>query len=141
MKSILEVCLLSAGVIGIAAAQDPTKPVLREGISVQMPALSEAVAIPAAEELDTTVVTVTAEGRLFVGVQPVELKALAGLPAQTVYVKADARVPYQQVLTVLDTLHEHTVVLLTAPTTKVALGGNRSAIWGAMVAQQLVISN
>jgi len=122
MKSILEVCLIALGMVGIVTAQDPTKPVLREGISVQMPVLSEAVAIPAADELDATVVTVNAEGKLFVGVQPVELQALAGLLAQTVYVKADARVPYQQVLTVLDALHGHSVVLLTAPTTKVAPG-------------------
>jgi len=67
MKLMLGVCLIGASLAGVVRAQDPTKPVLRRGISVQMPAASEAVAMPAADEEDAIVVTVTAEGELFVG--------------------------------------------------------------------------
>ena len=38
------------------------------------------------------------------------------------YVKADAQTPYQQVLTVLNALSGHQVVLLTAPTVKAVPG-------------------
>jgi len=67
MKLMLGVCLIGASLAGVVSAQDPTEPVLRRGISVQMPAASEAVAMPAADEEDAIVVTVTAEGELFVG--------------------------------------------------------------------------
>jgi hypothetical protein len=122
MKVVLGVCLIAAGMTGIVVAQDPTKPVLRQGISVEMPVASEAVATPAADEVDATVITLTAEGTLFLGLQRVKIDALARVPASTVYVKADARAPYEQVLTVLDALHGHSIVLLTAPTVKTVSG-------------------
>jgi biopolymer transport protein ExbD/TolR len=122
MKSLLGVCLIAAGIIGLGVAQDPTKPVLQEGISVKMPVASDAVAMPAADAEDATVITVTAEGKIFLGLQPVEVDALARVPASTVYVKADARAPYQQVLMVLDELQGHSVVLLTAPGVRTEAG-------------------
>ena len=122
MKFVLGVCLIVAGMISTVAAQDPTKPVLRQGISVKMPVASEAVAMPAADAEDATVITLTAEGKLFFGVQPVNADSLVRVTASTVYVKADARAPYQQVLTVLNALHGHSVVLLTAPTVKAEAG-------------------
>ncbi len=118
MKSILAVCLIAAGLAGVVGAQDPTKPVLRQGISVEMPAASEAVEIPAADEENATVVTVTGDGKLFVGTRAADVNTLTSLRAPTVYVKADARAPFQRVLTVLDALAGHWVVLLTAPTVK-----------------------
>jgi hypothetical protein len=113
---------LTAGVIFLAltmacvavAQQDPTKPVLREGKSVQMPVSSQATAMRDADGENTTVVAVTAEGNLFVGIRPAQLSDLGKLKAETVYVKADARVPYQQVLMVLDELRGHSLVLLTS---------------------------
>jgi hypothetical protein len=122
MKFVLGVCLIAAGMTGMAAAQDPTTPLLRQGISVEMPVAREAVAMPAADEVDATVITLTAEGKLFLGLQPVKIDALARVPASTVYVKADARAPYEKVLTVLDALHGHSIVLLTSPTVKAAPG-------------------
>ena len=122
MKSILGVCLMALAITSAVAAQDPTKPALRVGIPVQMPVASEAVVIPDADALNATVVTVTAEGKLFVGVQPAEEGALKDLPASTVYVKADARVPYQRVLTVLDELRGREVVLLAASASKTDMG-------------------
>ena len=122
MKFVLGVCLIAAGMTGMVVAQDPTTPVLRQGISVEMPVASEAMAMPAADEVGATVITLTAGGKLFLGLQGVKIDALARVPASTVYVKADARVPYQQVLTVLDALHGHSMVLLTAPTGKTEPG-------------------
>jgi len=97
-------------------------PVLRPGISVQLPASSLAVAMPEADQQDVTVATVTANGDLYVGVQPIKVGALADLSASTLYVKADARAPYQQVLAVLSALSEHPLVLLTEPTVKAEPG-------------------
>lgn len=122
MRSILGVCLIALGVWGFLRAQDPAKPVLREGIYVEMATVNHAVAIPAADAVDATAVTVTSDGKIFVGTQPIELSALAGVPASTVYVKADARAPYQRVLTVLETLQGHSLALLTAPTVKPEAG-------------------
>jgi biopolymer transport protein ExbD len=56
----------------------------------------------------------TADGRVFVGVEPTEPAALSRLSAKTVYVKADIRPPYQKVFAVLDALHGKSVVLLSA---------------------------
>jgi hypothetical protein len=139
MKLMLGVCLIGTSLAGMVRAQDPTKPVLRRGISVQMPAAGEAVAMPAADEEGAIVVTVTAEGKLYVGMHVSEVNTLTSLKAPIVYVKADAKAPFQRVLTVLDALDGHSVVLLTAPTVKgppgkftipygvpVALGGKGS---------------
>jgi len=115
MKSTLGMCLLALMVASAAPAQqDPTKPVLRKGISVQMPVSNQAREMREADEEDATVIAVTSDGNLFVGVQPVQLSSLSQLNAPTVYVKADARVPYQKLLTVLDALRGHSVILLTS---------------------------
>jgi biopolymer transport protein ExbD len=122
MKYVLEVCLIALAMLGSAIAQYPTKPALRPGITVEMPVAKHAVEIDGADQEDATVVSITADGNLFVGVKPVELNALDSLKAATVYVKADARAPFQRVLTVLDALRGHSVALLTAPTLNAKLG-------------------
>jgi len=114
MKSIVEACLVGSILICAAAGQDPQKPALKRGVSVEMPVAPHAVEMRAADEENATVVAITADGRVFVGVRPTEPSALAGLSAGTVYVKADSRVPYQKVLAVLDALRAKSVVLLTA---------------------------
>lgn len=98
-----------------AGALYSQRPVLRQGISVQMPLASRAVATPAADEQNTTVVVITADGKIFNGVDSIDPTALSKLTQTTVYVKADARAPYQPVLAVLDALHGKSVVLLSAP--------------------------
>jgi hypothetical protein len=113
MKSLIEVCVLGSILICAAGAQE-SKPVLRKGVSVQMPVAAHAVEMRAADEQDSTVVAITASGELFVGIQPSEPGALSGLSAETVYVKADARVPFQKLLAVLDALRGKSVVLLSA---------------------------
>jgi biopolymer transport protein ExbD len=73
------------------------------------------VEMRAADELDATVVAITQAGKVYVGIKPTETAALSDLRDGTVYVKADARVPYQKILAVLDALRGKTVVLLTQP--------------------------
>jgi len=115
MNSRMGMCLLALVVAyAVVAQQDPTKPVLRKGVSVQMPVSSQATEMVDADAESATVVTVTAKGSLYVGIRPAQLDSLGQLNAQTVYVKADARVPYQHVLTVLDALRGHSVVLLVS---------------------------
>ncbi len=109
------VCLLVLAVATIAIAQDPTKPVLRPGIRVQMSRDSHAVEVPEADAEGATVVTITSDGKLFLGIKPVDTTALSSLKAGTVYVKVDARAPFQSALTVLDALRGRAVVLLTEP--------------------------
>jgi biopolymer transport protein ExbD len=119
MKITLEVCLLVLAMVPVTvSAQEPTKPALRHGVSVMMPVSSQAVEMQSADDLNATLVAVSADGKLFVGAQPAQLNDLGKLDAKTVYVKADARVPYQSVLTVLDALRGHSLVLLAVPSSK-----------------------
>ncbi|MDT8067754.1 MAG: hypothetical protein ROO76_06260 [Terriglobia bacterium] len=115
MKLTLGVCLLVLAATTIAFAQDATKPVLRPGISVQMLEDSHAVQVPEADAEDANVVTIMRDGRLVLGTNQVDTPALNHLRAGTVYVKADARAPFQSVLAVLDALRGRSVILLTAP--------------------------
>ena len=114
MKLLIEVCVIGSILICVASAQESSKPALRKGVSVQMPVANQAVEIRAADEPNATVVAITAAGKVFTGIEPTEPVALSNLSAETVYVKADSRVPFQTVLTVLDALRGKSVVLLTA---------------------------
>ena len=98
-------------IVGIGAQ----KPVMKQGVSVQMAVASHAVEMRAADEPNAVVVAITANGRVFAGIKPSEPAALNQLGQKTVYVKADARAPYQTVLAVLDALRGKSVVLLSAP--------------------------
>jgi len=84
-----------------------------------MPVANHAVEMRAADEPTATVVAITADGKVFAGIEPTEPGALSNLSAETVYVKADSRVPFQTVLTVLDALRGKSVVLLAASPTNV----------------------
>lgn len=110
MKLLINVCVVGSILICLAGAQ----PALRKGISVQMPIANHAVEMRAADEANSTVVAITADGRVFVDIEATEASALSNLSAETVYVKADSRVPFQTVLTVLDALRGKSVVLLSA---------------------------
>jgi hypothetical protein len=122
MKSLLEVWLVGSILICPAGAQDSARAALRKGVSVQMPVADHAAEMRAADQSNATVVAITANGRVFAGVEPTEPAALGKLTAQTVYVKADSQVPFQALLTVLDALHGKSVVLLTAVPANVARG-------------------
>ena len=115
MKSLIEVCVVGSILICAVGAQESTQPVLRKGVSVQMPVADHAVEMRAADAPQATVVAITADGKLYAGAEPTEPGALSKLSAGTVYVKADSRVPFQKVLTVLDALRGKSVVLLAEP--------------------------
>ena len=114
MKSIIQARLLGSILICCASALHSQKPVLRPGVSVEMPVATHAVEVRAADGQKATVVAVTASGKVFAGIEPIEPAALSKLSDATVYVKADSRVPYQSVVAVLDALRGKTVVLITA---------------------------
>jgi len=115
MKSLIEACLVGSLLLAGAGALYSQKPALKQGIAVDMPVAGHAVEMRAADEQNATVVTMTADGRVFVGVEPTEPAALSRLSERTVYVKADVQAPYQKVLAVLDALRGKSVVLLSAP--------------------------
>ena len=120
MKLFIEVGVVGSILACVAVAQQSPGPGLQKGVSVQMPVAPHAVEVRAADEPNATVVAITAEGKVFAGIQPTEPDALSRLSAETVYVKADARVPFQTVLTVLDALRGKSVVLLAASPANVA---------------------
>jgi len=123
MKSIIGACLVGSILIAGAGALYSQKPALKQGISVEMPVAGHAVEMRAADEQNATVIAMTADGRVFVGVEPTEPAALSRLAGTTVYVKADVRAPYQKVLAVLDALRGKSVVLLSAPPENAARRG------------------
>src|SRR4051812_9923464 len=99
MNLLTKACATGAILIGVAGAQEAT-PALRKGVSVQMPVASHAVEMRAADAPNATVVAITAEGKVYAGIEPTEPAALSKLTAETVYVKADARAPFQVALSV-----------------------------------------
>ncbi len=114
MKLLIGACVVGSILICVTGAQESPKPALRKGVSVQMPVANHAVEMREAGEPNATVVAITADGKVFAGIEPTEPGQLSNLGAETVYVKADSRVPFQTVLTVLDALRGKSVVLLAA---------------------------
>jgi biopolymer transport protein ExbD len=94
---------------------------LQAGVSVQLPVTGTAVAVPKADSQDALVVALTADGATYLGVDRVAASALAGrvktlLSARsdkTLYIKADARVPYARVVEIIDAVHTSGVKALT----------------------------
>lgn len=114
MRRFIGVCFVGFVLIAGTGARYPQAPPLKRGISVEMPVVDHATEVRAADEPSATVVVITGEGKIFAGVDPALPAALSSLKG-TIYLKADARAPYQQVLTVLDALRGKAVVLLSAP--------------------------
>jgi biopolymer transport protein ExbD len=114
MKPLIEVLVVGSILICAAGAQESPQRARQKGVSVHMPVADHAVEMRAADAQHATVVAITADGKLFVGAEATEPSA-RHLSAETVFVKADARAPFQKVLTVLDALRSKSVVLLAAP--------------------------
>ena len=125
MNYLLEVCLtiaLATGIMPSLVAQSNPDAVamMRKGISVQMPVTRTAMPMPDADKEDAAVVIITEDGGVYLGLNPTDADAVAGSirdalsvqPDKNVYVKADARAPYSQVLHVLAALR---VVGVEAP--------------------------
>jgi len=125
MNRILEVCLvavtLATSITPSAAAKPVTVPqnssfagaaqAPQKGVSVQMPVTSNAAPMPDADSKDARIVAVTESGSVYLGIDPVPLVALADKiksslsnSTQKLYVKADARTPYANVVKVLEAL-------------------------------------
>lgn len=132
MNRILEVCLVAISLttnLPIARAQSPA---LQKGVSVQMVATSNAMPMPAADNNDAWVVTVTADGKLHFGSDLVDADGLTKdmmiHPRKRdakLYIKADARAPFGDVETILEIGHKayfESAVFLTNQNEKPALG-------------------
>lgn len=121
MKHVLEVCLVALALTTTSArlvAAQSLEPAttagaaqaMQKGISVELAVASNAVPMPDANQPDSLIVTVTKDGRLYFGVDPISPSALAekvrnGLsnqPEKKLYIKADAHAPYGDVVKVLD---------------------------------------
>ena len=127
MNRILETCLvaLAAATMSVAVfAQSGIVP-LQRGVSVQQPVANNAVAVPNADIQGALVVALTADGSVYLGGDRLAPPALADrvrsiLSARnekTLYIKADARVPYARLVEVIDAVWKSGVeglALLTA---------------------------
>ena len=133
MNYLLEVCLvaltLATGITRSVAEQSPVAApensfagtwegteatasvaqAMRKGISVELPVTSNAVPMPDADQEDSLVVSVTEDGSVYFGVDPISPAALAekikgdmsNRIEKKLYIKADARTPYANMLKVL----------------------------------------
>jgi biopolymer transport protein ExbD/biopolymer transport protein TolR len=115
MKYFLRTCLIIltlASMTPAAAAQSPSVPMQR-GISVQMPATSNAISVPNADKEDALVVAITQDGSTYLRTNPIspadlvkQLKAdQTAQKTKVLYIKADARAPYASVVKVIDAVH------------------------------------
>jgi biopolymer transport protein TolR len=112
MNYLLEVCLLALALVTSTApsvaAQSPET--MQRGISVQLPVTSNAVAMPDADRENSLIVSITGDGSVYLGVDPISPAALAetvrsdlsNRAEKKLYIKADARTPYANVVSVLD---------------------------------------
>jgi biopolymer transport protein TolR len=98
---------------------------LQRGISVQQPVTTNAVAVPNADEQSALVVALTADGTVYLGVDRLSAStltdriksAVSTRNDKTLYIKADARVPYARLVEVIDAIWKSGVegiTLLTA---------------------------
>jgi biopolymer transport protein ExbD len=119
MSRRLRTCVLSLmiGVLsGAVFAQSGVSIPLQRGVSVQLAVTSNAVAVPNADTQDALVVALTADGSVYLGLDPVPTPALGDRVRsilstrneKTLYVKADARAPYGRVIEIID--EERTLV-------------------------------
>jgi biopolymer transport protein ExbD len=140
MNYLLEVCLvaltfangITPSSVAQASAATPenssqTEPHVivaqtkQKGISVELPVAANAVPVPKAENDASLIVTVTYNGSVYLGVNPIspaELaekvrSALSSKAEKTLYIKADSRGPYASLIKVLDSVRPAGVEGLT----------------------------
>jgi biopolymer transport protein ExbD len=130
MNRILAVCFVG---LTLTTSSGQKAPPLQSGISVEMPATNNGTPAPEADRQDAVIVTVTGDGNVYLGVDPIDLKALAGELAarfsgrsgKKLYIKGDGRAPYAMVVQVLDAASAigiERTVLLTARRDSLQLG-------------------
>ena len=125
MNRTVAACLMSlmmAAVAAVVFAQQSGSPVqLQRGVSVQMPVTHNAVAVPNADTQDALVVALTADGTAYLRAERLATSALADQvraslstrKEKTLYIKADARVPYARLIEVIDAIQKSGVQGLT----------------------------
>lgn len=101
--------LTVASVLAIVLSARSNAQELQQGISVEMPAATNSAPMPEADDENAWIVTVTADGSLYFGIDPVTseslLDAMKRRPrnrAAKLYIKADARAPFAHVEKVLE---------------------------------------
>jgi len=105
---------------------------LQQGVSVQLAVISNADPMPDADNNDAWIVAVTADGGVFFGTDKVtptdladKMKARPRRRDQTLYIKADARAPFADLVRIFAAAHAlalDTPVLLTSQKQPVATG-------------------
>jgi biopolymer transport protein ExbD len=103
---------------------------MQKGITVELPATSSAVPVPKGDNEDSLIVTVTDTGKVYFGIDPISTtelaekmeSALSAHAEKTLYVKADARTPYVNLVKVLDTMRTAGVERLTLLTAQPEAG-------------------
>ena len=128
MARRLEACLVSltiaaapAGVFAQQQQQSGGTVPLQRGVSVQMPVTRNAVAVPDADTQDALIVALTADGTAYLRGDRLPTDALADRvkatlstrKEKTLYIKADARVPYARLVEVIDAVQKSGVQGLT----------------------------
>jgi len=108
MNRLLLVCLIALTISAAAQTQAQTQP-LQRGVSVQMAVTRSASPMPEADNSDAWIVTVAADGSLYLGADPVTPDELAEWMKThprnrdaRLYIKADARAPFARVDKVLE---------------------------------------
>jgi biopolymer transport protein ExbD len=109
MKYVREVCLIAFVAASFALASGWQSPTMQQGISVELVPTRNASTMPNADREDAFIVSVAANGAVYLGVDSISLRQLAEKTRSTpfkrdqaVYIKADARAPYATVLPVLE---------------------------------------
>ena len=124
MNRKLQACLVSlmmAAMSGAVLAQSGVNVPLQRGVSVQLAVTSNAVAVPNADKQDALVVALTADGSIYLRANRVPTPDLADSVKsilstrqdKTLYVKADARVPYARLVEIIDAVQKSGVEGLT----------------------------
>lgn len=124
MNRRFQVCLalpVAAAVAGAVFAQSGGRVPVQRGVSVQLVVTSNAVAVPNADQPDALVVALTADGSTYLDADQVPTRHLAnrvrGILSnrkdKTLYIKADARVPYARLVEVIDAVQKSGVENLT----------------------------
>ena len=77
---------------------------LQKGVSVELAATRNAIAMPDADNEGAMIIAVTHSGSVYFGIDPITPAALAKKPGLEgkLYIKADARTPYADVAKILD---------------------------------------
>jgi len=112
---------MMAAIAGAVFAQSAVSVPLQRGVSVQLVVTSNAVAVPNADQPDALVVALTADGSVYLRANPVPTPDLADRVRsilstrkdKTLYIKADARVPYARLVEVIDAVQKSGVEGLT----------------------------